>query len=111
MLEKFQSLVETHPSVQSSFQKLNFDYNCQKKHTRLDNKFLKSCPILPNFFTFCQIFVQDCLSKQIFGRNSGQSPSNLNFLTFSVTLKHLSNQDKNKKQGSCVKVPNLMVLC
>ena len=33
-------------------------------------------------------FVQDCLSKQIFGPNSAQSPSNPNFLTFFITPKH-----------------------
>ena len=27
-----------------------------KKHAQLDNKFLKSCPVLLDFFTLCQIF-------------------------------------------------------
>ena len=38
---------------------------------------------------FCsKYFVRDCLSKQIFGSNSAQSPSNSNFLTFFITPKH-----------------------
>ena len=47
----------------------------------------------------------------IFGRNLDQSPSNLNFRTFSVTSKHFYNHNKNIKQVSCVKVPNLVLLC
>ena len=41
---------------------------------------------------FCsKYFVQDCLSKQSFGLNSSQSPSNLNSLTFCTPSKHFSN--------------------
>ena len=49
------------------------------------------------------MFVQDCLSKQIFSRNLAQSPSHLNFWTFSVTSKHFFNHDENTKLFSCVK--------
>ena len=54
-------------------------------------------------------FGQDCLSKQIFGLNSTQSPSNLGFWTFSVASKHFFNHHKNIKQVSCIKVLNIMV--
>ena len=47
--------VEMQPSAKSFFQKLNVDNSCQK-HTKLDVRFLKSCPILLYFFTLCQIF-------------------------------------------------------
>ena len=96
---KCQIRVEMQPS----------DNNCEK-HTKLGNKILNSCSRLLDFFTSCQIFCTG-LSVQFFGRDSTQSPSNLNFWTFSVTSKQFSNYDKNIKQVSCVKVPNLMVLC
>ena len=82
-----------------------------KKNGKLDNKFLKSYPIFWISLLCAKYLGQDCLGKQIFGRNSAQSPSNLNFWTFAVTSKHFSNHDENIKQVSCVKVPNLMVLC
>ena len=95
--------VETQPSAQYSFQKSNVDTSCQKtRKTR--------CYIfwsIVQFYCFsllcAKYLVQDCLSKQIFGRNLVQSPSHLNLWIFSVTSKHFSNHDKNIKQVSCVK--------
>ena len=55
-------------------------------------------------------FVRDCLSKQIYGCNLHQSPSDLYFGTFSVTLKHFYNHNQNMKQVTCVKVPNFLYL-
>ena len=82
-----------------------------KKNGKLDNKFLKSYPIFWISLLCAKYFGQDCLSKQIFGRNLAQPPLNLNFWTFSVTSKHFSNRHKNIKPVNCVKLPNLMVLC
>ena len=47
--------METQPSAQSSFQKLNVDNSCHK-HQKLDITILTSCPILLYFFNFHQIF-------------------------------------------------------
>ena len=55
ILEKYQILVEMQLSAQSSFQNLYFGNNCQK-NAKLDNTFLKSCPILLAFFILCQMF-------------------------------------------------------
>ena len=60
---------------------------------------------------YAKYFVLNCVSKQIFSPTLPQFFSNLNFWEFSVTLNHFSNNNKNIKQVSCVKVPNLMVLC
>ena len=62
ILEKYQLRVETQPSAQSSFQKLNFDNSCEKTR-KLGNKFLKSCSSLLDFLTLCQIF---CKGLQLF---------------------------------------------
>ena len=94
--------VETQPSVQASFQKLNVDNSCQK-NTKLDITFSKSCLILLHFFTLWQIFCLGLSEQTILGRNLSQCPSYLNFWTFSVTSKHFSNHDKNIQQVSCVK--------
>ena len=94
LLEKCQMRGQTQPSTQFSFHKLNIDNSC-KKHAKLDIIFLKS---------LCgKYFVQDCLSKQIFGSNLARSPSHLNLLIISVTSKHFSDHDQNIKQVSCVK--------
>ena len=45
--------VETQPSAQFSFQKLNVE-NTYQKHAKLDIAFLKSCSILLYFFSLCQ---------------------------------------------------------
>ena len=58
ILEKCQIWVDTQPSAQSSFQKLNFDNSCQ-------NQITNSCPILLNFFTLCQIFWPGLLVKEL----------------------------------------------
>ena len=63
ILEKCQIWVKTQPSAKSSFQKLNSDNIAAKKRVKLDNKFLRCCPILLDLFTFCQIF---CSGLQIF---------------------------------------------
>ena len=60
--------VETRSSDQSPFQKLNLFNSCQK-FAKLDNLFLKSCPILLYSLLCAKYFVQDCLSQQIFGQN------------------------------------------
>ena len=61
-------------------------------------------------FPCSKYFVWDCLSKQIFGHNSTQSPPNFNYLTFSITATlFFCFFNKNIKQLSCVKVLNLMV--
>ena len=93
--------VETQPSTQPSLQKLNVDNSC-RKHTKLDIRFLKSCPILLYFFTLYQI-VWIVRGNKIFDRNLTQSPSHFNFWIFFVSSKHLSNHDVNIKQVSCVK--------
>ena len=55
ILEKFQIWVETQPSVQSSFQKLNFDSNCQKTR-KIREQIFEALSNLLDFFTLCQIF-------------------------------------------------------
>ena len=95
--------VETQPSAQSSFQKLNVDNSCQK--TRKIRYYIFE--VLPNFIVSLY-FVPNILSRivwanKFFSRNLAQSPSHLNFWKISVTSKHFSNHDKNIKQVSCVK--------
>ena len=47
---------------------------------------------------FCsKYFVQDCLSRHIFGPNLAQSPSNFNFVTFFITPKHFYELQQNYK--------------
>ena len=88
--------VEKQSSAQSSFKKLNINNGSQKK--TLFNTFrYYTFQVLSNFTVFLY-FVQNILPrivKQSFGCNLAQSPSNLNFWTFSVTLKHFSVHDKN----------------
>ena len=66
--------VETQPSAQTSFQKLNIDNSCRRK-AQLDITFLKSCPILLYFFTLCQIF---CPGLQPNHENKQERPRKTN---------------------------------
>ena len=49
--------LETQPSGQAFFQKLNVDNSCQKM-AKFDTTFLKSCPILLYFFTVSNILAR-----------------------------------------------------
>ena len=103
--------VRTQPKAQSFFQKLNVDNSCQK--TRKIRYFIFE--VFPQFHCISLLcvkyFVQDCLSKQIFYCNLAKSPSHFNFWKIFVTPKDFSNHDKNIKHVSCLKIPNLIVLC
>ena len=95
-------LVEMQPNAQSSFQKLNVVNSCQKICKIRYYIF----EVLPNFIVLLYS-VPNILSRitwaNIFGRGLAQSPSHLNFWTFSITSKHFSNHDKTIKQVSYVK--------
>ena len=87
----------------------------QSKNTR---KQISNFSCLIKFYwisLFCsKYFVQDYLSKQSFGFNSSQSPSNLNFFDIFILciIKRISIILKqNIKQVKGVTLPNLMVLC
>ena len=56
-------------------------------------------------------FVRDFLRKHIFGQNAPQSPTNFKFWTFSITLSIFSILNDDINQASCVKVPNVKILC
>ena len=105
IFEKFQMRVKSKPSAKSSIPKLNVDKSCQK--TRKIRYY--SFEVLPNFtvliYFTVQYFGQDCLRKQISGRNLGQSHLHQNFWLFHGTSKHLSNHDVNKNEVSSVKSP------
>ena len=55
--------------------------------------------------------VEDCLSKKIFVGDWAQSPSDMNFWTFSVTSRHFSDHNNNIQQFNCAKMLNLIVFC
>ena len=63
ILGKSQIWVETQPSAQSLFQKLNLAI-AVKKHAQTDIKFFLSCPVFLDFSILFQIF---CLGLQLLG--------------------------------------------
>ena len=82
-----------------------------KKHAKVDIKLFLPCPVSLDFSILSKIFAQDCLRKQIFDLSSAQSSSTLIFWHF-VYYQSISPIFKeNVKQVSCVKIPNLTVLC
>ena len=68
--------MDPQPSAQSPFQKLNVDNNCQK-HAKLDITFLRSCPILLYFLTFCQILCPGLQMRKIM---KGMKYENVNLM-------------------------------
>ena len=103
ILGKCQMWIETQPSVQSSFQKLNVHNSCQKNTQNQMLDFRNHVEFYCISLVCSKYFGQDCLRKQTFGCNLAQCPSHLNIWIFSVTAKHFSNHDVNIKQGSSVK--------
>ena len=73
---------------QSLFQKSKITLN---KYAKVDIKVLLSYLILLISLRCSKYFVRDCLTKQIFGHNSAQSPQILNFLKCSITSKLFSD--------------------
>ena len=91
ILGKSKILVETQPSAQSSFQKLNFGNSSEKTRKNRYQTFL----VLSSFTRFLyfapNILSRIFLSNQSFGLNSAQSPSSLNFFIICISSKYFSN--------------------
>ena len=106
ILEKCQIRMETQPSAQSSFQKLNVDNSC--KRTRKIRYYIVK--VLSNFTAFFE-FVTNIFSRIVWGKKclAITWPLLLHSWTFgiySVTSKHFSNHEVNIKQVSSVKSSN-----
>ena len=63
ILGKSQIWVDTYPSAQSPFQKLNLPI-AVKKHAKIDNKLFSSCPVFLEPSSLFQIF---CCGLQLLG--------------------------------------------
>ena len=111
ILGKSQIWVETWPSAQSSFQKLNFGNSSQKTRESKYQNFL----VISSFIGFFY-FVPNILPRIVWGNKILvlARPRLLQTLFFWRFLYHQSSSSifkENIKQVSCVTLPNLMVLC
>ena len=84
-----------------SFQKLNVDKSCQE--TRTIRCYILE--VLSSFTVFPQFL------QYIFGGNSAQSPSHLKVQIFSISSKHFSSRDVNRKRVSSAKVLEKFQMC
>ena len=88
-IRKISNLGRTQSSAQSFFQDIDFGKS-MKLYVKTDTKVFQSCPTFPDCSTCSKNFVQDLLSKEIFGHKSAKSCPNLHSLTYSMTAKLFS---------------------
>ena len=111
ILGKSQIWVETSPSAQSPFQKLNFGNSSQKTLKSRYQTFL-SLSSFPGFLYFVPVILSEIVwAGKVLVLTRSSPLQTLTFWYFVYHQSIFSNFKENIKQVSCVQLSNFTVLC